>query len=366
MREKEYRHGGERYDKEVSLDFSVNVNPLGMPEFVRKELCNPSRLADWETYPDADCRRLRELLAAEEGVCPEQILCGNGASELLYALAGMFRGKRGLLLTPCFTEYERAFAANDVEVLWQDRSLQEDRSLWEERLLGQIGSQKPELVLLCNPGNPMGELLSGELLEAVQSAVTGYGGVLVVDECFLTLTGREKEASLVSQALVCENLLVVKAFTKTYAIAGLRLGYLVGASKWIQEIGKKLPEWNVSAPAQLAGTCILEHVKERAIYIEETLSLLEQERRFLRKELSALGYQVWDSGANFLFFQAEEELYEQMLAQGILIRQCGNYRGLSRVDYRIAVRTHRENERLVEALKQRSKSRGANAWQKQR
>ena len=350
MEKFQYRHGGECRGKQIRLDFSVNTNPLGLPFFVRKKLEQPEVIRAFSCYPDSDSSRLCALIAKKEGVKEKQVICGNGASELLYGLAGAFRGKRGLLVSPCFVEYEAALLAGGVEVLWYDRKRAAGFTIGED-FFRTLLQEKPELLILCNPGNPMGELLPPDFLERALWTVLSYGGSLVVDECFLTLTGREKELSMAGRAGMQKGLFVLKAFTKTYAMAGLRLGYLVGNDSALSDIRKKLPDWNVSLPAQIAGECVLTDQEAEKLYIEETLSLLHEERRFLKQRLSELSLHAADGQANYLFFQADPELYGKMLQQGILIRQCGNYRGLCRSDYRIAVRSHAENRQLLDALK---------------
>ena len=143
------------------------------------------------------------------------------------------------------------------------------------------------------------------------------------------------------------NVLVVKAFTKLYAIPGARLGYLFGGEKeLVARIAEQLPEWNISCFAEAAGIAAL----EEKIYCERTVSYLEKERAFLTEELTRREILVYPGEADFLLLQTELPLYEKLLEQKILIRDCSNYRGLEKGYYRIAVRNHEDNQKLLSAI----------------
>lgn len=379
----EYHHGGE---EKTIFDFSVNTNPLGLPERVKSSLKNA--LNQCEIYPDQNCTRLREKIACQlkekchvDFISASNIVCGNGASELISLLVQAISPKNALIVEPTFSGYERALKANGCKI--QRHFLSEENDFaFDEKILdsierktevcrsGQGRSEEipPDMIFLCSPNNPTGQMISPDLLKKIITACEEKGIFLVVDECFIDFTERTEESAL---QFTKENshLIVINAFTKIYAMAGLRLGYLVTSNQGIlQKINSLRPEWNVSTLAQIAGESALD---EKA-YIEKTRVLIKEEREYLSKELKALGFHTFPSEANFILFSDErkkiqkddradvrfsgnnlnlsENLDKILLKQGFSFRNCGNFPGLRENFYRTAVRTHEENVRLIEIL----------------
>lgn len=343
-------HGGDIYRNQVTLDFSVNVNPLGMPERVKLALLQG--VSDAGNYPDPVCEDLRREIALHFGLAPENVLCGNGASELILALCRWKRPKKALLLAPGFSGYQKALHVTACTI-WHFM-LQEEESFGLTRdrftrLCDEIREKKPDLFFLANPSNPAGCLLEKEWLLELAQCCGQTGTVLVLDECFLELTPKPEDFSMSDMLRKYPHLLILRAFTKSFAIPGIRLGYLLcGDKRTAEAIAGQLPEWNVSVPAQLAGRAAL---KEKE-YLQKSREVIAGERAFLEAELKKLGARVYSSRANFiLFWRGGENLYERFLERGILIRDCRDYEGLSAGYYRIAVRTHEENIRLLEVMR---------------
>lgn len=168
---------------------------------------------------------------------------------------------------------------------------------------------------------------------------------MVLDECFIEFC--EKENSIVQKLTTYRNLLIVRAFTKIYAIPGVRLGYLMCSDKeLLQKIRVQLPEWNLSVFAEAAGIACLQQQE----YLKKTVEYVAAERKFLTEKLQNLGLQVILSDANFILFYSEKPLYKKLLQKGILIRDCKNFQGLSEGYYRVAVKSRRENEILEKAI----------------
>lgn len=337
-----YVHGGEIYDKEINLDFSVNTNPFGMPEGVKRVLTD--YIHTFNRYPDDYNRVLKNALAKELSVKEEEIICANGASDLIYRLCQVIRPKKALLLAPSFVEYEKALRAVGCEILIHDLKEEENFSLKEDFLL-QLDTSI-DIIFLCNPSNPVGNLTERELIIKIADKCQTLGTMLVLDECFLEFT--RKEESLIPCRNTYPNLFILRAFTKFYSLAGLRLGYGICADMaFMDRLIENTPSWNVSLPAQLAGE---EALKDKE-YREQTYRWLDTERDYLRKGLEEEGVKVYPSDSNFLLFKGAEGLYEEMLQKGILIRECRNYRGLGGEYYRVAIKLREENELLLEALR---------------
>ena len=177
--------------------------------------------------------------------------------------------------------------------------------------------------------------------------------MLLVDECFLALSGGDKDSLI--HCIRSESLpaVVLRAFTKTFAIPGVRLGYAVCSAPMAERIQRELPEWNLSVFAQYAGRAALETVAGGTSgYLAASVEMIAREREFLSEELEKLGFRVFPSDANYILFQSRDwELHQKLLDKGILIRDCRDYHGLTAGFYRTAVRTHRENTALLRCLR---------------
>ncbi len=339
-----YVHGGDIYHNRITLDFSVNVNPLGMPEQVKNAVINTADHLD--KYPDPYCGPLREKLARTLHTDPDWILCGNGAAELIYQLIGALQPERTLLPVPSFADYETALKAEGHEPVHYELK-REEGFLITDQILPSI-TEDVSLLMLCNPNNPTGRLIDRPLLERILERCRETGTWLFVDECFGDLTDTETP-SLADMLKPGDRVFLLRAFTKIYAMAGLRLGYAVCPNReTVEKICLHSQPWNVSTVAQEAGIAALDCGE----WAEKTRSLIREEKRYLVGELTALGISVLHSDANFLLLSGVPDLYEKLLKKGILIRNCDNYHGLMAGDCRIAVRTHEENKALIGAIRE--------------
>ena len=337
-------HGGDIYGGDVTLDFSANTNPLGTPQGVLDAVRDA--LPELHRYPDPYCRRLVEAIAAFEGVPRESVLCGNGAAELIYAYCQAVRPKRAVELAPTFSEYALSLARVGCRV---ERYVlrQENGFGLDEGFLEFLAQTVPEAVFLCNPNNPTGRCIPMPVLEQVLAFCSERGIRLFVDECFLDLS--EGAESLKGFLAGHPGLFLLKAFTKSYGMAGLRLGYCLCADgELLTEMSRTVQPWNVSLPAQAAGAAAL---KERE-FLARTKALVARERPWLKEQLEAMGFWVCPSDANNLLFRGDVGLDGRLRQRKIAIRDCANYVGLGPGWYRIAVRRHEENEELIRATRE--------------
>lgn len=299
-----------------------------------------------DAYPDPEWEALREAIAGYEHVKPSQIVCGNGASELLLALAVALRPERALLAAPCFLEYERVLAAVGTQIEWQILS-EKDDFLPGGVFLDALKKTDADIVILSNPNNPTGALLPPEELKEIIMITQTRGITLVMDECFLDFLGEPERYSAKQYLEADSHLFVLRAFTKTFACAGLRIGYLLCSDEHaLCRCRSYLPEWNVSLPATYAGIAA---AGERE-WLRETAANIRTEREWLRERLTGLGYRVLPGAANFLFFLGAGGLYGHCLSHNILIRDCSNYHGLDAGAYRVCVRRREENEWLLRVI----------------
>ena len=346
---KQLTHGGDwaGYRAEFGrdpLDFSANVSPLGLPGSVAKAIT--ASLATADRYPDPLCRALREKLAVAEDVPAEWLLCGNGAADLIFRLALAEKPRTALVTAPTFAEY--ATALETVECRVERHFLREENDFAVTDAILDAVHPGIDMVFLCQPNNPTGQLTALPLVEALLRRCERCGALLVVDECFLDFLP-ESEALSAQKLLASQNLIILKAFTKLYGMAGVRLGYcLCSNTALLDKMQAAGQPWAVSSLAQAAGLAAL----DETAYVARVQALIAQQRPILRDGLRALGLRVLDGSANYLLFQAPETLGDALRQRGIVLRSCGNYPGLDGSWYRTAVRTAPENQQLLKALQE--------------
>ncbi len=337
-----YTHGGDIYSREIELDFSANLNPLGIPEAVRRAAAE----ADFASYPDPNCSALVRAISEYEKIPAERIVCGNGAADLIYRIVNTVRPERALVCSPTFSEYEKAVIERGGEVLPHLLS-EENGFALNEDILPKI-TPDIDMIFLCTPNNPAGSTIEPSLMERILQKCHSTGTVAVADECFLDFA--ENGERLSAKQWLNERVIVLKAFTKICAMAGLRLGYAVfGDRALAEQVRGSGQPWAVSSPAQAAGIAAAE-VLAGTDHLERTRVLVSREREYLTRELSSRGVKVFPSAANFLLLKSDRDLEKALAGKKIAIRRCADYRGLDERFFRIAVRTHQENERLINAI----------------
>ena len=328
-----------------ALDFSANVSPLGLPQGVADAIVAALPTAD--RYPDPLCRELRTALSRAEQLPEPWILCGNGAADLIYRLGWALKPRRALLPAPTFAEYAAALESVGCEVKRKNLHEADDFAVTEAFV--QAVNQSIDLVFLCQPNNPTGQITPPELVQRLVRRCADCGAVLVVDECFLDFLQQRDALTAKPLLQTAPNLVILKAFTKLYAMAGVRLGYALCANTALlakmQAAGQP---WGVSSLAQAAGAAAL---RETA-YADAVRALIADQRPKLAAGLRALGLQVIEGSANYLLFRAPETLGAALQQRGVCLRSCGNYPGLSAGWYRTAVRTAPENEQLLQTMRE--------------
>lgn len=340
---KRFEHGGNVYAHGGCVDFSANINPLGIPQVAQDALRN--NIDAFARYPDPACAELTSALAAFEEVPRSWVLACAGASDAFARVCSIVRPRRALACAPCYSGYEQALEQVGAEVVVHALAYKNDFAL--EGL--SIPESGVDLVFVANPNNPTGRCVRRDVLTSLLNEASERGAIVVLDECFIDLTEGARSNDLLD---TYRNMVIVKAFTKTFALAGLRLGYVLCANPQLLERLRAAGQpWAVSVPAQLAGVaCVADEG-----FVARSLSLIEQERERMRQALTGLGLQVVPSDANFLLFRVGSnggpvDLYELLLCKGILVRPCDNYHGLNRSWNRVAVRLPHENELLLKAL----------------
>lgn len=350
-------HGGnvykvareQRTPVEQIMDFSASINPLGFPNVVLRAI--RSALKQIVHYPDPDCWQLRQVLAQQCDVDPEMILVGNGSTELIHLLPRVLAIRSALIMGPTFEEYARALmdAGSSVQYVHARR---EDRFRPPlKEVLRQLSAKRSrfDAVFLCNPNNPTGQVMNRLAIRELADTVDRQQCWLIVDEAFIDYCQEESAVSALSEH---PRMIVLRSLTKFYAMPGLRLGYLVGASKVVDQLKDRQPPWSVNSLAQEVFRAVLhDHV-----YAAQSRIFMKNERsRFMRGLRSLFGVRVYSSAANFVLIELPAstcagEVTDRLASKRLLVRDCSTLPGLTMQMIRVAIRTEKENRRLIAAL----------------
>ena len=275
----------------------------------------------------------------------EDIIMTVGAASGINDILNLFldSGDEVVVFAPFFGEY-RNYVITAGGVL---KAVPADTETFQINIdgLDAVITEKTKLIIVNNPNNPTGQTIDRDMLIKILDRCKKQNIVVILDECFLEFLDEPNRYEMSDLRGEYPNLLIIKAFTKIFSMPGLRLGYAISSNQDIlEEMSWKLQQWNVSVPAQMAGVAALEKPKE---YIRQTREYVSGQREYMRNILKMMGYVVFASKANYLFFKGRPGLEKEALEAGFLIRDCQNYEGLSEGFYRIAVRTKEENERLI-------------------
>jgi threonine-phosphate decarboxylase len=346
-------HGGNA--KEISrnnkieyrniLDFSANINPLGMSSSVKTAIVDG--LDEVEKYPDITYFELRCAIEKFENINKNNLILGNGAAEVIFNVVRGINPNNTLILAPTFSEYEEATRAIDGNITYY-KLKEENNFCIQEDILDYINSDL-DLIFICNPNNPTGVITSVALLVKILIKARESKVRLLIDESFLDFI--DENLSMISYINEYENLIIIKSLTKFFAIPGLRMGYGICSDSVLKEKLEKISSaWNINVLAEIATKTALKDEN----YINQSIKYLMKEKEYLYKELKQIKVlKVYEPSVNFIMLKTivKIDLKEELLKNNILIRSCSNYEGLDTNYYRIAVRTHEENATLISKLK---------------
>ena len=381
-------HGGNIYKifrekniKEI-LDYSSNINPYGIPESLKKRITE--NLEILERYPDPDYIELRSKLASLNKVDISDVILGNGATEVIFLFMKVIRPKKILIVSPTFGEYERAVKATerveDSSILGDSNKKKDDeKSFGKQKIeieyfelkenddfklnIGNLKNElakKYDLLIICNPNNPTGKFLKLDETEEILKECNKYNTKLFIDEAFIEFLSDNLKESIINTKENKQNLFVTRAFTKFFAIPGLRLGYGIYFDKSLEKkIAEKKEPWSVNNIAEMAGITILDDAE----YIKKTLKWITEEKKYMYEQLNKIsGIKPYETEVNFITVKINEELFskgmnvkklrEKMLEQGILIRDASNFKFLDERFFRLAIKDRESNDKVIRVLKE--------------
>ncbi len=346
-------HGGNiyRFAKQRDLlmdnviDFSASINLLGVPESVIRRITEDVKYLCH--YPDPDAELLRQEIARHLDIEPGLIICGNGSTELIYLIVRAIKPERVLIPVPTFSEYERACRTAGYGLRVASFRLREEDNfdMDPNEFISTLVTRPWDMVFLCNPNNPTGRLMNKDGVLKIAETARELKCYLVVDEAFIDFVPGE---SVVKEVQNNPYLIVLRSMTKFYALAGLRIGYGVFPETIIDTLKKHKEPWTVNTMAQIAGITALND----SGYKGQTFKIMEKEKGVLEEGFSALGITYIPSAVNFYLIRHENarEMILSLASSGIMVRDCSNFRGLDSTYIRVAVRTKRENRKLLEEL----------------
>ena len=323
------------------LDFSANINPLGVSPRVAQALAE----VDVARYPDPECLELREALSKATGVETKNILVGNGSTELIHLLAQAYLmpGDNAAIFAPTFGEYELACRITGVSPTLVEASERDDFRWNIARICDEIEQLRPRLAFLCNPNNPTGLYLDDESVRRIAAATAP--GILAIDEAYLPFAEEPWDSTAL---LEMDNVVILRSMTKDHALTGLRLGYLLAPEEISEASGGYQPTWSVNSAAQVAGLAAISETG----HVLRARELVAEIRAYLYAELAAMGLRAIPSSVNFLLVRVGDAgtIRSALLKRGLCVRDCTSF-GLPQ-HIRIAVRTLPECKRLVSGLKE--------------
>lgn len=332
-------------NEEEIIDFSANINPMGISKNVKEEMIKS--LDKIERYPDITYHDLKMAIHKYENIDFNNIVLGNGAAEVIFNIVRALKPKKALISAPTFAEYEDALKSVDCTV--RHYILNKDFNL-DKGFISEI-DEDVEIIFICNPNNPTGVITSKEFILEVIERANEINATLIIDESFLDFMDNKNEISTIDLTSKYENLIVVKSLTKFFAFPGIRVGYGITSNKaTVDLINKVATPWAINTVAACGAQVALNEKQ----YIKDSIEYVKIENNFLFNELSKFSsLRVYRGAVNFMFFKVNEDinLKEELLKFGILIRSCDNYIGLDKGYYRVAVRTREENIKLISALK---------------
>lgn len=358
----EYKHGGDVFGAarkfnchpQEICDFSANINPLGPSPKAMAALKDKLDLI--KHYPDPRCTELRHSLARYLGLPSENMLFGNGVSELIYLLARVKGYRRAVVCAPTFVEYGEAVNNTGGSII--EVPIRENDSFTLPVTQLKKALRNADIIFVCNPNNPTGRAEKVPIIQSIIKEASDKNCTIVIDEAFIDFIDQRDQYSVIPFIRKYSNLIVLYSMTKFFGIPGLRLGALLGTGTLIKELEKAKDPWNVNILAQIAGVEALSDTE----YMCKTRQLVMREKEFLFRSISRLpGLKAFPSDTNYLLIRINNEninsaiLASETAKRGVLIRDCSNFSGLGDNYIRVAVKTRRENALLLTTLSEAMK-----------
>lgn len=346
-------HGGNIYKlkregKGELLDYSSNINPMGVPELFKKAVIENFEML--EKYPDPDYVELRESIGKYNNLSQNEIIVGNGATEILFLYMRAMQPKKTVVVAPSFAEYRRALESIGSEIIYYPMLEENNWKLDIERFINEV--PQCNLVVICNPNNPTGSFVSLEDIEKINSTLEKRGIKLFIDEAFIEfIKGWE---SLTGVLLKSKNIFVMRALTKFFAVPGVRLGYgITYDSEVLEKMNQCKEPWSVNTFAELAGKTMLWDRK----YIEDAEKWIDEEKKWFYEESQRIkNIKTYPTNTNFILVKLlkynSKEVRDKMIEKGVVVRDASNFQYLDERYIRLAIKNRENNKKVLKALEE--------------
>ncbi|MDG1463753.1 MAG: histidinol-phosphate transaminase [Acidimicrobiales bacterium] len=332
---------------DVAVRLNTNESPVPPPEGFRAAVAAVATELSWNRYPDRHATALRSALAEAHGVTPMQVFAANGSNEVLQSLLLAYGGpgRSAAVFEPTYAMYAQIARITGTDVLRGTRDV--DHRLVSDDVMALVADEQPALVFLCSPNNPTGTVDPVGLVADLVDVAAGYGGLVVVDEAY----GQFASTSAVDLLAEDRPLVVSRTFSKTWAMAGARLGYLLAPTWCVAELDKVVLPYHLDAFKQTVGILALEH---RAA-MDDRVAQLVAERNRMAAALDVLPVTAWPSEANFILFRPDtrsgRDVWQALVDRSVLVRDFTTMVGIEGC-LRVTIGTTDENDRFIEALGQ--------------
>ena len=339
--------------KEEIVSFSANVNPLGISELLRREL--PSRLDVISSYPDRDYTHLREVIAGYCGTAAENIIAGNGSTELITLFIKAIGPCKAMIIAPTYSEYERELSLSGGTSIYFALKEEDGFRLDPDALIKSLDDQIGMLIL-CNPNNPTSTAVKRSDMKRILDKCRSLGIFVMIDETYIEFAEEYDEISCVPLTSEYDNLCLLRGVSKFFAAPGLRLGYAIcGNGKMMKDLAAIKDPWTVSSVTETAGALMFTD----ADYIKATKDLIFSERRRVTEALRAIsGLKVYDPVANFVLCRITKEnadagiLFDKAIRSRMMIRNCASFPFLDDRYFRICFMKPEDNDRLLDVIRE--------------
>lgn len=339
--------------KEDLVSFSANVNPLGISYLLRSTLAE--NLDAITTYPDREYTALRNCIAEYADTQPENVIVGNGSTELISLFIQTRHPKKALILGPTYSEYQREITLGGGTTLYYPLKEENGFRMDVEDFCNTLSDQL-DLVVLCNPNNPTSTAITCEQMRKILDACLRYGIFVMVDETYVEFAPDEARITSVPLTNYYSNLIILRGTSKFFAAPGLRLGYAItGNQDVVKAVNTRKNPWTINSLAEIAGRLMFSDQE----YIRQTSQLIHTERTALYQELSSWdSVMVYEPSANFMLVKilkegvTAQDLFDHCIRKGMMIRDCSTFPFLDDHFVRFCFMKPEQNKRLLEAFRQ--------------
>lgn len=341
-----------KINKDEILNFSSNVNPLGLSDKLKKELSDKIELI--ATYPDRDYFNLRSSISNYINIHMDSILVGNGSTELISLFIKAVSPKKALIIGPTYSEYEREIFIGGGSSCYYPLCEENEFNIDVNNLKTNL-SEDTDLLVICNPNNPTSTAINISDLRLILDYCKEKNIFVLIDETYVEFVNDIEIISAVSLTDFYNNLFIIRGVSKFFAAPGLRLGYgICGNSEFIRKINSLKNPWTINSLAAYAGELMIQD----ASYINNTKNLIKIEREKIVSELSAWNsVKIYNPTANFILVKIvnhntnAKNLFETLIQKKIFIRNASSFPFLNSKYFRFCFLNPNENDLLISELK---------------